>query len=119
MNTTKNTNGKTNIFEIGKNVLTKNQKSKKSIYKSELFAECKTDKEKKHLRIKLRRQLKYFINSFAEYSAKKDTNKIAELKKAWQEYAKAVYINTSIIIEGNANDDLQKDVKTFLKAFEK
>lgn len=43
------------IFDLGKEIL-KSESNRKSIYKKDLFKECLTDKQKKSLRIKLRRK---------------------------------------------------------------
>lgn len=103
-----------NIFEIGASSLVSGTKSSKTIYKKEIFADCKTDKEKKHLRLKLRRHLQKFIASYVTYRQQKANDKLEQLKKDWLLYAKNVYENTEIIIDGNASDDLQKDCKIFL-----
>lgn len=103
------------IFEIGTTNLVKSAKSSKTIYKKEIFAECKTDKEKKHLRIKLRRHLKNFIASAFTYQQTKQNEKLQALKKDWKEYAKAVYQNAEIIVDGNASEDFAKDCKNFLQ----
>lgn len=108
-----------NIFEIGSSNLVKGAKSSKTIYKKEIFAECKTDKEKKHLRIKLRRHLKSFIASAFTYQQTKQNEKLQALKKDWKEYAKQVYQNAEIIVDGNANDDFAKDCKNFLQVMSK
>lgn len=105
-----------NIFEIGASNLVKGTKSSKTIYKKEIFADCKTDKEKKHLRIKLRRQLKAYISSAFTYQQTKATDKLKALQKDWKEYSKQVYQNAEIIVDGNASEDFAKDCKEFLKA---
>ena len=110
---------KQNIFEIGASNLVKGTKSSKTIYKKEIFADCKTDKEKKHLRIKLRRHLKSFIASAFTYQQTKQNDKLQALKKDWREYAKQVYQNTEIICDGNANDNFAKDCKNFLQVMSK
>lgn len=104
-----------NIFEIGASSLVSGTKSSKTIYKKEIFLECKTDKEKKHLRLKLRRHLQKFIASYVTYKHQKATDKLDQLKKDWLLYAKNVYENTEILIDGNASDELQNDVKAFLE----
>lgn len=103
------------IFEIGASNLVKGAKSSKTIYKKEIFADCKTDKEKKHLRIKLRRHLKSFIASAFTYQQTKQNEKLKALQKDWKEYAKAVYQNAEIIVDGNASEDFAKDCKKFLQ----
>ena len=62
------------ILAIGNEIFSTNER--KSIYKKEIFAECKTDKEKKNLRMKLRKKLDTFI---AEFIA---SNKNIEKRKA-------------------------------------
>lgn len=104
-----------NIFQIGASSLVSGTKSSKVIYKREIFAECKNDKERKHLRLKLRRHLQKFIASFITYRQQKNTDKLEQLRKDWLIYAKNVYENTEIIIDGNASDELQKDCKMFLQ----
>lgn len=102
------------IFSIGANSLVSGAKSSKTIYKKEIFSECKTDKEKKHLRLKLRRRLSAFIASYVQYKQLKQNDKLDQLKKDWLQYSKLVYENTSIIIDGNASEDMQRDCKIFL-----
>lgn len=41
------------ILAIGNEIFSTNER--KSIYRKEIFVECKTDKEKKNLRMKLRK----------------------------------------------------------------
>ena len=50
------------ILVIGNEIFSTNER--KSIYKKEIFAECKTNKEKKNLRMKLRKKLDTFIAEF-------------------------------------------------------
>lgn len=104
-----------NIFKIGSTSLVSGTKSSKTIYKKEIFADCKTDKDKKHLRLKLRRHLQKFIASYVTYRQQKANDKLEQLRKDWILYAKNVYENTEIIIDGNASDELQKDCKMFLQ----
>lgn len=108
-----------NIFEIGATNLVKGAKSSKTIYKKEIFADCKTDKEKKHLRIKLRRHLKSFIASAFTYQQTKQNEKLKALQNDWKEYAKQVYQNAEIIVDGNASEDFAKDCKNFLQVMNK
>lgn len=103
-----------NIFQIGASSLVSSTKSSKTIYKKEVFADCKNDKDKKHLRLKLRRHLQKFIASYVTYRQQKNNDKLEQLRKDWLLYAKNVYENTEIIIDGNASDVLQKDCKMFL-----
>lgn len=103
------------IFEIGASNLVKGAKSSKTIYKKEIFADCKNDKDKKHLRIKLRRHLKSFIASAFTYQQTKQQDKLKALQKDWREYAKVVYQNAEIIVDGNASEDFAKDCKKFLQ----
>lgn len=79
------------ILAIGNEIFSTNER--KSIYKKEIFVECKTDKEKKNLRMKLRKKLDAFIAEFI--ASNKNIEKRKALKKAWQEYAKQVYINAN------------------------
>lgn len=104
---------KTNeILAIGNDIFSTNER--KSIYRKEIFAECKTDKEKKTMRMKLRKKLDCFIAEFL--SSSKNVEKRKLLKKAWQEYAKQVYINTSCIVDANANTEKKDTIKNFLLA---
>lgn len=87
---------------------------RKSIYRKEIFTECKTDKEKKNLRMKLRKKLDAFIAEFI--ASNKNAEKRKALKKAWQEYAKQVYINVECIVDANANTEKKDTIKNFLSA---
>ena len=64
------------ILAIGNEIFSTNER--KSIYKKEIFAECKTDKEKKNLRMKLRKKLDAFIAEFIASSKNIEKRKIAE-----------------------------------------
>ena len=75
----------------------------KSIYKKELFAECKNDKEKKAMRIKLRRETKKFLGAFLQ--KEKNIAELNVIRKAWQNYAKQVYVNVNQIFDTNTKED--------------
>lgn len=118
--TTKKTNAKpsvSDILKIGNTILTSEKNSKQGIYKRELFLDCKDGKEKKSLRIKLRRKLKNFLGAFLQNE--KNLEKISEIKKEWQNYAKQVYNNVEIIMDGNTSNDNAELCKRFLKAMSK
>lgn len=100
------------ILAIGNGIFS--TRERKSIYKKEIFVECKTDKEKKNLRMKLRKKLDSFIAEFI--SSSKNAEKRKALKKAWQEYAKQVYINVEGIVDANANTEKKDTIKNFLSA---
>lgn len=100
------------ILAIGNEIFSTSER--KSIYRKEIFAECKTDKEKKNLRMKLRKKLDAFIAEFIATS--KNEEKRRALRKAWQEYAKQVYINTTYIVDANANTEKRDTIKNFLLA---
>lgn len=100
------------ILTIGNEIFSTSER--KSIYCKEIFAECKTDKEKKNLRMKLRKKLDAFIAEFI--ASNKNAEKRKALKKAWQEYAKQVYINVECIVDANANTERKDTIKNFLSA---
>lgn len=100
------------ILSIGNEIFSTNER--KSIYRKEIFGECKTDKEKKNLRMKLRKKLDAFIAEFIATS--KNEEKRKALRKAWQEYAKQVYINSACIVDANANTEKRDTIKNFLFA---
>lgn len=100
------------ILSIGNEIFSTSER--KSIYRKEVFVECKTDKERKNLRIKLRKKLDAFIAEFIASS--KNVEKRKALKKAWQEYAKQVYINVKCIVDANANTEKKDTIKNFLSA---
>lgn len=99
------------ILAIGNEIFSTNER--KSIYRKEIFVDCKTDKEKKNLRMKLRKKLDVFIAEFIATS--KNEEKRKSLKKAWQEYVKQVYINSTCIV-ANANTEKKDTIKNFLLA---
>lgn len=102
---------KTNeILNIGNDLFSTSER--KSIYKKEIFSECKTDKEKKSLRMKLRKKLDNFIAEFI--ASRNNANKLSELKTAWQKYAKEVYINVNQIVDANANTEKKQSISDFL-----
>lgn len=100
------------ILAIGNEIFSTSER--KSIYRKEIFAECKTDKEKKNFRMKLRKKLDAFIAEFI--ASNKNTEKRKALKKAWQEYAKQVYTNVECIVDANANTKKKDTIKNFLSA---
>lgn len=100
------------ILAIGNEIFSTSER--KSIYRKEIFAECKTDKEKKNLRMKLRKKLDAFIAEFI--ASNKNAEKREALKKAWQEYAKQVYLNVECIVDANANTEKKDTIKNFLSA---
>lgn len=105
------------VLNFGKEVLISNSKNRKSIYKNSLFDECKSDKEKKFLRIKLRRKLQNFLGTFLQ--VEKNPTKIKELQKVWKEYAKEVYNNVNEIVDNNSTQDNKELVKRFISVMNK
>ena len=104
-------------MNFGKEILISNSKNRKSIYKNSLFEDCKTDKEKKSLRIKLRRKLQNFLGTFLQ--VEKNPTKIKELQKVWKEYAKEVYNNVNEIVDNNSTQDNKELVKRFISVMNK
>lgn len=105
------------VLNFGKESLISNSKNRKSIYKNSLFEDCKTDKEKKSLRIKLRRKLQNFLGTFLQ--VEKNPTKIKELQKVWKEYAKEVYNNVNEIVDNNSTQDNKELVKRFISVMNK
>jgi hypothetical protein len=105
------------VLNFGKEILISNSKNRKSIYKNSLFDECKSDKEKKSLRIKLRRKLQNFLGTFLQ--VEKNPTKIKELQKVWKEYAKEVYNNVNEIVDNNSTQDNKELVKRFISVMNK
>lgn len=105
------------VLNFGKEILISNSKNRKSIYKNSLFGDCKTDKEKKSLRIKLRRKLQNFLGTFLQ--VEKNPTKIKELQKVWKEYAKEVYNNVNEIVDNNSTQDNKELVKRFISVMNK
>ena len=105
------------VLNFGKEILIFNSKNRKSIYKNSLFDECKSDKEKKSLRIKLRRKLQNFLGTFLQ--VEKNPTKIKELQKVWKEYAKEVYNNVNEIVDNNSTQDNKELVKRFISVMNK
>lgn len=105
------------VLNFGKEILISNSKNRKSIYKNSLFEDCKTDKEKKSLRIRLRRKLQNFLGTFLQ--VEKNPTKIKELQKVWKEYAKEVYNNVNEIVDNNSTQDNKELVKRFISVMNK
>jgi hypothetical protein len=105
------------VLNFGKEVLISNSKNRKSIYKNSLFEDCKSDKEKKSLRIKLRRKLQNFLGTFLQ--VEKNPTKIKELQKVWKEYAKEVYNNVNEIVDNNSTQDNKELIKRFISVMNK
>ena len=97
------------ILAIGNEIFSTSER--KSIYRKDIFVECKTDKEKKNLRMKLRKKLDTFITEFIATSKNEEKRKV--LRKAWQEYAKQVYINVNSIVDSNAIQKKGTQLKIF------
>ena len=97
------------ILAIGNEIFSTSER--KSIYRKEIFAEYKTDKEKKNLRMKLRKKLDAFIAEFI--ASNKNTEKRKALKKAWQEYSKQLNNNVDRIVYANANTEKKDTIKNF------
>lgn len=103
---------KTNeILKIGNDLFVTNER--KSIYKKEVFAECKTDKEKKNLRMKLRKKLDGFIATAIAFRNKKE--ELNKLRASWKQYATAVYQDINIIADANSNTEKSESIKQFLQ----
>lgn len=107
---------KINLKEIFSSISSISVKSQKNgIYKDSLFVGM-SDKEKKHLRSKLRNTLDKFISNAFQFS--KDSTKLESIRKDWKKYATSVYKDISIIYDGS-NEIKEKDVKRFLLQMEK
>lgn len=107
---------KINLNEIFSSISSISVKSSKNgIYKDSLFVGL-SDKEKKHLRSKLRSTLDKFISNAFQFS--KDTTKLEAIRKDWKKYATSIYKDTNIIYEGS-NELKAKDIKRFLLQMEK
>jgi hypothetical protein len=103
------------ILQIGNALLKQNNGNfGATIYNNELFAQCTNDKQKKHLRIKLRRKLYAFFETFQ--NIKNDKNAMVQLKNEWQQYSKIVYSNVENIIDSNAKNEHLQLAKQFLQA---
>lgn len=103
---------KTNeILKIGNDLFVTNER--KSIYKKEIFAECKTDKEKKNLRMKLRKKLDGFIATAIAFRNKKE--ELNKLRASWKEYATAIYQDINTIADANSNTEKSESIKQFLQ----
>lgn len=91
---------------------------KTSIYKKDIYLHedgtPMTPKEKKSKRKTLRRERDNFIAKFLQ--CQKDEKKVKELKKAWLEYAKTIYMDLSNIFEANTTLENQSSIKNFLQA---
>ena len=64
--------------------------------------------------MKIRKKLDAFIVEFI--ATAKNEEKRKALRKAWQEYAKQVYINVNSIVDSNANTEKRDTIKNFLLA---
>ena len=99
------------IFDLGKEIL-KSESNRKSIYKKDLFKECLTDKQKKSLRIKLRRKKDSFIACYL--ANKKNETKLKELYNIWKQYAEQVYNDVNIIVDNNSTNENIKICNEFI-----
>ena len=106
------------ILSIGNSNLINKVRGGATLYNVNLF-EGLNEKEKKHLRIKLRRKLDSFINSSFEFVATKKESELKQLKNDWIAYAKQIYIDANIICDANVSDQKRKDVILFLETMNK
>lgn len=104
------------ILNIGNELLKNSHRQGATIYKVDLFKDCKTDKEKKHLRIKLRRKLDSFISNYT--MGKNNPDKVKAIQTEWHKYATQVYQDINILCDSNAKELKQEDIKGFLKAMQ-
>ena len=102
------------ILAIGNEILKTERNGKRSIYKDELFQDCKTDKEKRALRIRLRRKTHQFLGDFLQ--KEKNEKELNALREVWKKFAKEVYISTEKIFETNASEENKNLAKRFLAA---
>ena len=106
------------ILSIGNSNLINKVRGGATLYNTNLF-EGLNDKEKKHLRIKLRRKLDSFINSTFEFTATKKESELKQLKNDWIAYASQIYIDANIICDANVSEQKRKDVILFLDTMNK
>ena len=121
METAKKENSKIDlnaILSIGNTNLISKVRGGATLYNTSLF-EGLNDKEKKHLRIKLRRKLDSFIASAFEFTATKKTEELAKLKTDWVEYATKIYIDINNICDANVSEKKREDVILFLQTMQK
>lgn len=103
------------ILAIGNDILaSKTNRFGATIYQNALFAECQTDKDKKHLRIKLRRKLYAFFSDFV--MKEKNKAELAKIKEAWVAYSAKVYKEAGVIMDSNATPENRELATRFLKA---
>lgn len=102
-----------NLFsELSNNEVLKNNTERgATLYKPNLFLGM-NNKEKKSLRIKLRRKKDNFISSYIMH--KNDNSKLSELKNLWLSYAKNVYVDVNKIIDNNSTTQNKEDALKFL-----
>lgn len=101
------------ILAIGNEIIISKKKGNKGIYKESLFKNL-SEKEKKSLRIKLRRKTNNFIGTFLQ--VEKNPTELKKLVASWKKYANEVYKNTEIIFDSNANKESMETVKRFINA---
>ncbi len=106
------------ILSIGNSNLINKVRGGATLYNVNLF-EGLNEKEKKHLRIKLRRKLDSFINSAFEFVATKKESELKQLKNDWIAYANQIYIDANIICDANVSEQKRKDVILFLDTMNK
>lgn len=107
------------ILAIGNNVLSTKMNGKKaSIYKSEIFTNL-NDKEKKKIRMKLRKKLSHFVDTFTIYKVQKNDDAINKLFNSFNEYVKNVYIDINKIFEDNTGEKKKSEIVNFQDAFNK
>ena len=104
------------VLEIGKDLLPEKQRGghRVSIYKPEILSDDLSKSERNSIRKQLRRKLESFME--ASQTLRSDEGKMKELKRAWKQYATAVYVNPKQIIESNAGEEKQNLVAQFLTA---
>ena len=99
------------ILNLGNDVLKSNTQNGSTLYNANLFTDM-NNKEKKSLRIKLRRKKDNFISTFVQNKDNKDV--LNELKDVWTIYAKQIYVDVNKIIDNNSTTQNKQDALNFL-----
>jgi hypothetical protein len=104
------------ILQIGNALLKTKPRTGATLYRPELFKDCRTDLDKKHLRIKLRRKLHTFLSEFV--MKQKNQDELVKLKEAWVSYATQVYNDINLVMDSNATEENQALVTKFIKTMQ-
>lgn len=113
----KNLNDLFALHDLSNKVSSKGSK-KETLYRSEYFSDCVTDKDKKALRRKIRNMLDSYIGDVFYQYKEKQTDKLLKTVKDFNSFYSKVYLlndySLQSLISANTSDFKKDNLKIFL-----